>query len=86
MPIYKVLRGGPFGPEEINEIARAYEEALKLIGLTDRSSPVAETIAERVIAIYKSGETDQHRIAEKAISDGAYLRAGSAEEGEASPV
>jgi hypothetical protein len=68
MPIYRLLQGGQFGPQEIDQMVRAYEEALKMIGLTDRSSPIAEAIARRVISAYQSGETDQHRMAQKAAN------------------
>lgn len=84
MPIYRLLQDGQFGPREIDKITKAYEEALKMIGLTDRSSLAAEVLATRIIAAFQSGETDQHRIAEKAVARlEAFAKMGLVEQNEA---
>jgi hypothetical protein len=48
---------GVFGPEEIEDIARAFEAALKDLGLTDREDPVTIMLAKLTIELAKQGLT-----------------------------
>lgn len=65
MPILKLLQDSPFGPREIDIMERAYKEAIRIAGITDRTSPDAESLARAVIASFKYGETDPRVIAEQ---------------------
>lgn len=67
MQIQKLVERGAFGPREIEIMTAAYEEALRLTGLTDRTSPRAASIAQRVIVLFEKGEDDATRIAKLAI-------------------
>ena len=69
MPILRLLRGGSYGPHEIQIMVDAYMEALRLAGVTDRKSLRAETIARRVIFLFERGETDTRQIASLAIEE-----------------
>jgi hypothetical protein len=55
MPIYRLLQNMPMGPEEINRLTTAYEQALRTIGLVDRNDPIAEMIAKKIIEIGQTG-------------------------------
>jgi len=44
-------------------MTKAYEEALHLLNVWDRTTPVAESIAQQIIALFSSGETDALLIA-----------------------
>ncbi len=70
MPILKLLQNSPFGPREIDIMERAYKEALRIAGITDRTSLPAENLAKAVIALFKDGEIDPHLIAEQAAGNG----------------
>jgi hypothetical protein len=58
LPIRHLLaaESGVFGPEEIEDIARAFEAALKDLGLTDREDPVTIMLAKLTIELAKQGQ------------------------------
>jgi hypothetical protein len=60
--IYRLLQEASFGPDEIGQMTAAYEAALKQLRLTDRTDPVTEIIAKKIIEIVRSGEHDPARI------------------------
>ena len=51
VPILHLLQGSPYGPREIETMTKAYETALGLCEVNDRTSPTAELMARRVIGI-----------------------------------
>ncbi len=67
MPIYRLLQSTSFGPEELECLIAAYEQALLDIQLTDRMEPLAETIARKIIVIGKTGLQDPRQIAKQAL-------------------
>jgi hypothetical protein len=58
MPIYKMLEKQTYGPEGISILSAAFEEALRSLGLTDRSDPVTELVAKKIIELANRGERD----------------------------
>jgi hypothetical protein len=69
MPIYRLLQNMPLGPEEIANLASAYERALKGLGLVDRNDPVAELVAKKIIDIAQRGARDPEQIAQLAMKE-----------------
>jgi hypothetical protein len=67
MAIYRLLKNGVFGPDEIKVLTTAYEEALRALGLKDRSDPATEMIARKIIELAQCGERDPVRLREHAI-------------------
>jgi hypothetical protein len=67
--IYRLLQNSPFGPAEIKRMTDAYEHALHALRITDRSHPMNESIAMKIIAITQTGEHDPQRIAARAIKE-----------------
>ena len=65
--IYRLLQSSVFGPEEISRLGAAYEQALKALRLADRTDPVTELVAKKIIDIARTGETDPARISALAI-------------------
>ena len=51
MAIYRLLQNLPMGPEEIDRLSAAYEQALKALSLKDRNDPLTEMIAKKIIEI-----------------------------------
>ncbi len=45
-----------FGPEELRNIADAFEAALKDLGLTDRKDPVTIMLAKLTVELAKQGQ------------------------------
>lgn len=68
MAIYRLLQRSAFGPEEIERMTTAYEDALRVLGLTDRADPLTEILAKKIIEIAQTGERDPAKIRAKAVA------------------
>ena len=74
MPIYRLLTNETaFTPEDITAIEGVFEAALRELGLVDRSDPLAEMVAKRLIELAKRGDRDPDRLlrAVLALFDGS---------------
>jgi hypothetical protein len=69
MAIYRLLQNSAFGPEQIRYITKAYEDALRALGLADRTDPITEIIAKKVIEIAQTGQRDPLQIRMRAIAE-----------------
>lgn len=69
MVIYRILQNSPLGPEEIARLSRAYEEALRSIGVQDRNDPLTELIAKKIIEIGQTGLKDPSEICVRAVEE-----------------
>jgi hypothetical protein len=58
MPIHRLLEAHAFGPDEIKILSTAFDEALRALGLVDRSDPATEIVARKIIELAKLGERD----------------------------
>jgi hypothetical protein len=62
-PIYRLFeQESVFTPEEISAISDAFEAALHDLGLVNRSDPLVETVAAKIIELAKAGERDRERL------------------------
>lgn len=68
MAIYRLLQKSAFGPEEIERMTTAYEDALRVLGLTDRADPMTEILAKKIVEIAQTGERDPARICATAVA------------------
>jgi hypothetical protein len=66
MPIRRLLKGSCLGPDEVENLCRAYDNALHTLHLVDRNDPITEMIGWKIIEIGKSGG-DPAEIARLAI-------------------
>ena len=48
MPIRELLKTHSFGPDDIQILVTAFEEALRELRLVDRTDPVAQLAAKRI--------------------------------------
>ncbi|KGJ70735.1 hypothetical protein ACVILJ_001207 [Bradyrhizobium diazoefficiens] len=69
MPIYRLLQNLPMGPEEVNRMTTAFDKALRTIGIKDRSDPMAEMIAKKIVEIAQTGVRDPAEISAQAIRE-----------------
>ena len=69
MTIHRLLRNTTFGPEEIARLVTAYEGALKALGLRDRSDPITQLVAEKIIAVGRLGIEDPAEITRLAVKE-----------------
>jgi hypothetical protein len=67
MAIYRLFQNSPLGPEEISRLSAAYELTLKDLSLKDRSDPLTEMIAKKIIEIGQTGVKEPAQISQLAI-------------------
>ena len=51
MAIYRFLQNAAFAPEDIAPLVAAYEDCLRTLKLSDRSDPITQVLAKKIIAI-----------------------------------
>ena len=67
MAIYRLLQNAPLGPEEISRLVLAYEETLRALELSDRSDPITNLVARKIIELGQTGVRDPLQISALAI-------------------
>jgi len=67
MAIYRLLQNHAFEPEAITVLAAAYEDTLRSLGLTERTDPLTQIVAEKIIQLAQHGECDPVRLRELAL-------------------
>jgi hypothetical protein len=67
--IYRLLQNQAFEPDDIERMTVAYEAALKVLRLANRSDPITEIVAERIIAIAQTGMRDPAKLCAAALKD-----------------
>jgi hypothetical protein len=56
-----------FGPEDIEILSNAFEEAVRELRLVDRTDPATQLVGKRIIELAQQGERDQIRLREMAV-------------------
>ena len=69
MTMQRLLKDPAFGPEEIESLVTAYEETLRALGLKDRSDPITQLVAEKIIAVGRLGIEDPEDISKLALKE-----------------
>ncbi len=69
MTIYRLLKDTTFGPEEIERLVTAYEQTLRALGLNDRSDPITQLVAEKIITVGRLGIEDPVEISKVALKE-----------------
>ncbi len=69
MPIYRFLQNSPFAPEDIAPLVAAYEDCLRALKLSDRSDPITEIVAKKIIEIAQTGIRESTRLGRLALAD-----------------
>jgi hypothetical protein len=68
MAIYRLIANGSFGPDEIEVMTAAYEDALIDLRVTNRDDPITELIAKSIVNVTATGERDPILIRERAMN------------------
>ena len=69
MAIYRILQNSPLSPEDVSRLAAAYEATLKALDLCDRTDPITELVARKIIEIGQTGVRDPLQISRLAVTD-----------------
>jgi hypothetical protein len=67
MPITRLLEGSTFTPDQRHVLELAFNNTLRKLNLVDRSDPICEIVAHKIIEIAASGATNAVAIAEIAF-------------------
>lgn len=65
--IYRLLQQSAFTPEDIDRLVTAFEDSLHTLKLADRSDPLTETIAKKLIEFAQTGERDPRLLKKRAF-------------------
>jgi hypothetical protein len=65
--IHRLLQHSAFNQDDIDRMVVAYERCIETLGLTDRTDPVTERIAKRVVEIAQTGERDPDLVCKQVI-------------------
>jgi hypothetical protein len=69
MAIYRLLQNSAFAPEDIGRLVAAYEDCLRILKLADRSDPITELLAKKIIEIGQTGMRDPVQISRLALKE-----------------
>jgi hypothetical protein len=69
MAIYRLLQNSAFAPEDIGRLVAAYEDCLCILNLADRSDPLTELLAKKIIEIRQTGMRDPVQIGRLALKE-----------------
>jgi hypothetical protein len=67
MAMYRLLQNVPLGPDEIGRLVTAYEQTLVALGLSNRSDPLTNMVAQKIIELGQTGIRDPLQISALAI-------------------
>ena len=67
MATYALPQNSCFEPEDIERLAMAHVETLRALGLKDRSDPITQLVAEKIIEIAQTGVRDPAEISKLAV-------------------
>jgi hypothetical protein len=62
VPLAPYLKGGVFEPQQIGAMTAAFEAVCRSLQLVDRTDPLIEIVARKVIEIARTGERDPDRL------------------------
>jgi len=69
MASYPISSSGLFDPDAVIALTDAYAHACAALGLADRSDPLTEIIAKKVIERARAGELDAVRLCEAVLEE-----------------
>jgi hypothetical protein len=70
MAIYRLLQNSAFDPEMIQRMTEAYEDACRILKLTDRKTdPITELVARKIIKIAQTGVRDPQEMRRLALDE-----------------
>jgi hypothetical protein len=67
VPLYRLLQNAAFDPDAVAAMSAAFEEACRTLGLAERSDPLCNLVAEKILECAGTGERDPIRLRECAL-------------------
>lgn len=69
MPIYRLLQNSPLSPQRIALLVAAYEQTLKKLSVVDRSDPLTQMVAKKILEVGERGANDAKQISDIALKE-----------------
>ena len=69
MPINRLLKGSNLTAAGIENLNRAFDLALKKLGLVDRNDPITEIVAAKIVEVARRGPRDPTEISNVALAE-----------------
>ena len=69
MAIYKLIQNTVFEPNDIERLVTAFELTLRALRLKDRDDPITQLVAEKIIAIGRTGIENPAEISNLALKE-----------------
>ena len=69
MTIRRLIQNLAFNQDDIERLAAAYEEALRVLHISDRDDPINEVVAQRIIEGARAGVRDPKALCKMAVKD-----------------
>jgi hypothetical protein len=67
--IYRLLKDTAFDDTAVKAMTTAYEAVLPELGLVDRSDPLTDIVARKILEIFQAGERDPDRLCERTVEE-----------------
>ena len=67
MPLYRLLQNDAFDPESVAAMPAAFEETCRALGLAERTDPLCNLVAQKILECARTGERDPARLRECAL-------------------
>jgi hypothetical protein len=68
VPLYRLLEKSAYGPEMIEAMSLAFDEACASLGLAKRADPLRELVAHKIIEFAVLGERDPIRLRDQVLA------------------
>ena len=67
VPIYRLLQNSAFDPDTVKLLGTAFEDVCVTLGLAERSDPLRDTVARKVIEIAQTGVREPTQLHDKTL-------------------
>jgi hypothetical protein len=68
VPLYRLLQNCAFDAEAVEAMSAAFEEACHVLGLAERTDPLRDMVARKIIDCAQTGERDPARLRDCALA------------------
>jgi hypothetical protein len=67
VPLYRLLQNSAFDPDTVAAMSAAFEETCRMLGLAERTDPLCNLVAQKILDCARTGERDPNRLRECAL-------------------
>jgi hypothetical protein len=68
VPLYRLLQNCAFDPDLVETMSAAFEETCRALGLAERTDPLRDMVARKIIDCAQTGERDPVRLRDCALA------------------